>query len=160
LSNGVFPDVSMSPSLLHPKKIKRRGGERGTEGRVRGTGFQQVGCHSEPAGTDADSSRPFDIFISHRGPDTKEQFCRGLKDELDRHGYQAFLDDSHLRPGEDAWRTIKSTLQRAEVVIVVLSKNFGRSPWCLMELEIAVTKKFVPVFYDVGTNLSTLKVQW
>jgi hypothetical protein len=118
-----------------------------------------------PGGTSGDSTQPYDIFISHRGPDTKEQFCKWLRNELHRCGYHAFLDDTDLPISADAWETMKGNLRRAKLVIVVLSKAFGRSQWCLDELKMALAmegKEVLPVFYDVmPEDLHTLlDVKW
>jgi len=106
-----------------------------------------------------------DIFISHRGPDSKRTFYSFLKAELKRYGYYAFLDEPDLRCGGPAWKTIEAQLKAADLVIVVLSKDYGRSPWCLMELAAAMANKqqwgqqVLPVFFGVSTNTKAIEVK-
>jgi hypothetical protein len=84
---------------------------------------------------------------------------------LHSRGYRAFLDDTDLPISADAWETMKGNLRRAKVVIVVLSKAFGRSQWCLDELKMALAmegKEVLPVFYDVMPEdlYTLLDVKW
>jgi len=108
----------------------------------------------------ADTQR-CDIFISHRGPDSKRNFCCWLRRDLNRYGYCAFLDEEDLRCGGPAWDTIEAQLKIAKLVIVVLSENYGRSPWCLMELAAAMKRgqQVLPVFFGVSTNTEAIKVE-
>jgi hypothetical protein len=120
---------------------------------------------TEPGGAARDSTQPFDIFLSHRGPDTKD-FCRGLKDALEKKGYSTFLDDTDIQKASNGWDNITGNLRRAKVVIVVLSKGFGRSQYCLDELVIAVEdgrkNRVLPAFYDVkpGDVHTLLADEW
>jgi hypothetical protein len=74
------------------------------------------------------------VFISHRGPDTKTTFVDGLRRELP--GRRVFVDE-YMDKGVDNWATIKSTLDQARVVVLVLSPGYHESPWCLEEMRLA-----------------------
>jgi hypothetical protein len=70
-----------------------------------------------------------------------------------------------LQCGRPAWDTMKCQLDGAALVIVVLSEDYGRSPWCLMELEAAMTNKrerrqtVLPVFFGVKASPVAIKVE-
>ncbi|CAN8275693.1 unnamed protein product, partial [Cochlearia groenlandica] len=97
----------------------------------------------------------YDVFLSFRGPDTRRNFISFLHKELVRRSIRTFKDDNDLKIG----RTISAELLRAiaesKFGIVVISKNFAASSWCLKELvEImeAVDNgslTVMPVFYGV-----------
>ena len=97
------------------------------------------------------SARPCDVFVSHRGPDTKLKVVS--------HIYQSFkssaadLDvfiDSYLPKGSNSWQTIREKLCGARCVLVVLSQNFEQSYFCLEEICIALERSafIYPIFFD------------
>ena len=74
-----------------------------------------------------------DVFICHRGPDTKDNFVSDMvKHEL--QGRSLYADKWGLQPGEPNWPTLLSNLRSARIVLVVLSPRFQESAWCLEEL--------------------------
>jgi len=113
---------------------------------------------TEPAATQARAARVYDVFLSHRGPDVKRHFCEFLSEALRRAGVLAFVDEADLKPGDDAWPTMKTALESAHLVLPVFSKSYAESHWCLDELVLMMRKpeKVMPVFYDVGPNLDDL----
>ena len=83
-----------------------------------------------------DEVRSWDVFVSHRGPDVKSTFVDLLEYALaDR---AVFVDKSGLEPGQHNWPAMLAALKRAKIVLVVLSPNYQRSPWCLEELRTAM----------------------
>ncbi|KAH9289112.1 hypothetical protein KI387_033229, partial [Taxus chinensis] len=98
-----------------------------------------------------ESSKLFDVFINHRGPDVKEtlalQFYNSLKDK----GLQAFLDSEEKRVGDSFPSTIYTAISSACAHIAIFSKRYAESPWCLEELRrmIESEAKIYPVFYEV-----------
>ena len=66
-------------------------------------------CYVDAALPPTDRPPPWDVFVSHRGPDTK----MGFVDALQRHmrGRRVFVDRSGLRPGQHNWDTIRCSLQ-------------------------------------------------
>ncbi len=87
--------------------------------------------------TAAVSHTDWDVFVSHRGPDTKWNFAEDMKVELpDRN---VFVDKSDLHPGPNGtgWDSILYALTTARVVLVVLSDRFQESAYCMEELRIA-----------------------
>ena len=75
------------------------------------------------------------IFISHSSQDQKQ--AEDLKAWLASIGFeQAFLDfDKHtgIPPGADWERTLYREIERAQAVILILTKNWFNSKWCFAE---------------------------
>jgi hypothetical protein len=70
-------------------------------------------------------------------------------------GRNGFFDDETLRKGQSNWETIQGALRASKIVVVVLSKHYQESPWCLEELRIALSLKEVKVlvvFYGAGVQ--------
>ena len=75
------------------------------------------------------------IFISHSSLDVKQ--AEDLKAWLGSIGFeQTFLDfDKHtgIAPGADWERTLYREIERAQAVILILTKNWFNSKWCFAE---------------------------
>ena len=114
----------------------------------------QVSSLLDPCGTS--DMACFDVFLSHRGPDSKLEFCSFLYESLRRAGLRPFVDNKNIRKGEEGWQQIETALRGAKLVLVVFSEGFTRSQWCLDELEIMMQQpgKVMPVFYGVDTDLN------
>ena len=105
------------------------------------------------------SSRAYDLFLSHRGPDKKD-FCAFLKEALHRAGVHAFVDELDLEVGapERAWTTMQNELQGARYVMPIISEGYLDSRWCLDELVLMMLSpaKVMPVFLDVSPDKDEL----
>ncbi|KAF3968318.1 hypothetical protein CMV_007789 [Castanea mollissima] len=95
----------------------------------------------------------FDIFLSFRGEDTRRGFVSHLFEALTRQGIQTFIDDN-LHRGENISEELLKTIENSSLSIIVFSKNYASSSWCLDELAkiIECTKKVLPVFYQVDPS--------
>ena len=113
------------------------------------------------------NARGAEVFISHRGPDVKRGLVSHLASALRTAGAATFVDDTgdgspqSLQGGDPSWDTIVAAIRCSKVHIVVLSKGFVDSAWCLEELremrDLHNRKDlqqrpdlFVPNFYDVS----------
>lgn len=81
----------------------------------------------------------WDVFVSHRGPDTKRNFVEYL--QLALPGRNIFVDRVSLRKADVGWETIVGALSTARIVLIVLSPEYQRSFWCLEELRIAFQQR-------------------
>jgi hypothetical protein len=95
---------------------------------------------------------PTEVFISHRGPDTKRNFAVWLLSELRRKSVSCFLDERSFELGDSASDAIAAELIAAKVVILVLSKDFFGSPHCMEELHQSRVqeKAVIPVFFAIN----------
>jgi len=97
----------------------------------------------------------YDVFISFRGPDTRNSFVDHLYSHLLRKGIFVFKDDHKLRKGESISSQLLQAIRGSRISIIVFSKDYPSSSWCLDEMTtIADCKQqynqtVFPVFYDV-----------
>ena len=103
----------------------------------------------------ASSHQPknFDVFLSFRGEDTRRGFVSHLHKALTQQGIQTFIDDNLTR-GENISEELLKVIENSNASIIVFSKNYASSSWCLDELAkiIKCTKKVLPVFYQVDPS--------
>ncbi|XP_031489688.1 disease resistance protein Roq1-like [Nymphaea colorata] len=101
----------------------------------------------------------FNMFLSFRGKDTRGRFTSHLYKELNQCRISAFFDSVGLRKGERI-SEILGYMKASQVVMSILSKNYAKSKWCLLEaakmLEIHEDDKenkwIIPVFLDVSPS--------
>ncbi|XP_071713752.1 TMV resistance protein N-like isoform X2 [Rutidosis leptorrhynchoides] len=97
----------------------------------------------------------YDVFLSFRGEDTRNNFVDHLFAALERAGIYTFKDDEKLRRGKSISPEFMKAIQESMVALVVFSKNYAKSSWCLEELaKIVECKhlKVLPVFYNVDPS--------
>ncbi|RVW56817.1 Toll/interleukin-1 receptor-like protein [Vitis vinifera] len=73
------------------------------------------------------SQRKYDVFLSFRGEDTRNNFTAHLYDALHRKGINAFIDADKLRRGEIISPALLSAIEGSRFSIIVLSENYGSS---------------------------------
>jgi hypothetical protein len=66
------------------------------------------------------SSRKLSVFLCHASDD--KPAVRHLRDKLHGDGFDVWLDEARLLPGQDWEREIKKALKAADTVIVCLSR--------------------------------------
>ncbi|CAA2983008.1 TMV resistance N-like [Olea europaea subsp. europaea] len=97
----------------------------------------------------------YDVFLSFRGEDTRKGFVDHLYTTLREKGIDTFKDDIELRRGSSISPVLKNAIERSKVALVVFSKNYADSSWCLDEIVQIVEcnkklgQKIYPVFYHV-----------
>ncbi|KAK9200083.1 hypothetical protein WN944_015278 [Citrus x changshan-huyou] len=96
----------------------------------------------------------YDAFLSFRGEDTRKSFTGHLYTALKNKGIYAFRDDKELQKGGSISPELLKAIEESRVSIIVLSKNYASSTWCLDELAKIVECKnkddqIFPIFYDV-----------
>ncbi|CAI0556467.1 unnamed protein product [Linum tenue] len=95
----------------------------------------------------------YDVFLCFRG-DTRLNFMSHLREAL-RQKQIRFFVDTMLTVTEDIAELL-SILKRSAVSVVIFSKNFADSTWCLDEVETIARSveqfghKAMPVFYRVN----------
>ena len=108
------------------------------------------------------SSCKYDVFLSFRGEDTRKNFTSHLYAALCREKILAYIDDN-LKRGEEISSTLLTTIEESKLSIVVFSKNYASSRWCLDELVHIMECKekrehiVLPVF--CGTDPSDVRHQ-
>ncbi|KAE9588313.1 putative TIR domain, winged helix-turn-helix DNA-binding domain-containing protein [Lupinus albus] len=100
----------------------------------------------------------YHVFLSFRGEDTRETFTGNLYNALDQRGINTFIDDEELRIGEEISPSLLKAIENSRIAIIIFSKNYASSTWCLDELlSIMECKKHkgqvvCSVFYNVNPS--------
>ena len=98
----------------------------------------------------------YDVFLSFRGEDTRNGFTSNLNGILRHNGINTFMDDK-LRRGEKISTELLEAIESSKISIIIFSKNYATSTWCLNELvKILECKKngqiVLPIFYKVDPS--------
>ncbi|WJX59563.1 hypothetical protein P8452_44872 [Trifolium repens] len=102
------------------------------------------------------STARYQIFISFRGGDTRHVFTNHLHYALCQKGFVTFKDDESLEGGVPIEKLLDD-IEESRFAIVILSKNYADSEWCLKELVKILECKdkegknqlVLPIFYEV-----------
>ncbi|KAL7618197.1 hypothetical protein Lser_V15G02999 [Lactuca serriola] len=112
--------------------------------------------HSE--GSSSSSSihgHRYDVFLSFRGIDTRHSFTDHLNKALMGANITTFLDDEEIESGEELKPELESAIKASRASVIVLSKNYASSTWCLDELVLILEQRMtsnhivIPIFYHV-----------
>ncbi|GKB04056.1 NB-ARC domains-containing protein [Tanacetum coccineum] len=76
----------------------------------------------------------YDVFVSFRGDDIRKSFMDHLFNDFRQKGIHAFRDDNELPKGEEISPHLYKAIQESRFLIVIFSKNYASSSWCLQEL--------------------------
>nr|AXU93561.1 RPP4/RPP5-like protein [Arabidopsis thaliana] len=105
------------------------------------------------AASSSSGRRRYDVFPSFSGVDVRKTFLSHLLKALDGRSINTFIDHGIERSRTIAPELI-SAIREARISIVIFSKNYASSTWCLNEL-VEIHKCFndlgqmvIPVFYD------------
>ncbi|CAJ1978733.1 unnamed protein product [Sphenostylis stenocarpa] len=102
--------------------------------------------------------KTYDVFVSFRGEDTRNNFVGFLFQALRTKNIDVFRDDEDLKKGESIAPELLQAIQGSRIFIAVFSKNYAFSTWCLRELaEICKCvetspRSVLPIFYDVDPS--------
>ncbi|KAF8413922.1 hypothetical protein HHK36_001918 [Tetracentron sinense] len=96
-------------------------------------------------------TRPCDVFINHRGVDTKRSVAGLLYNHLTRLRLHPFLDSKSMKPGDKLFEKIDSAIRNCKVGVAVFSPHYCESYFCLHELALIMEtkRKVIPIFCDV-----------
>ncbi|XP_049380824.1 TMV resistance protein N-like [Solanum stenotomum] len=100
----------------------------------------------------------YNVFLSFRGEDTRKTFTSHLYEGLKNRGINTFQDDKRLENGDSIPEELLKAIEESQVALVIFSKNYATSSWCLNELvkiiECKEVKKqiVIPIFYDVDPS--------
>ncbi|GKB53600.1 TMV resistance protein N [Tanacetum coccineum] len=100
----------------------------------------------------------YDVFVSFRGDDTRKNFVDHLFAALKGHGINTFNDNEKLDRGKSIAPKLLEAIEESAIAIVIFSKNYASSTWCLDELVKIMSchktkgQRIYPVFYDVDPS--------
>ncbi|CAL5380081.1 unnamed protein product [Camellia sinensis] len=97
-------------------------------------------------------------FLSFRGKDLRKTFIDHLHTALSQSGIHTFRDDDEIERGQVIDSELRKAIKQSRVSIIVFSKGYASSKWCLDELVKIVecnktsAQVVLPVFYDVDLS--------
>ena len=100
----------------------------------------------------------YDVFLSFMGEDTRHNFTDHLYRALNRKGIRTFRDAEELRKGEEIAPELLKAIEESRICLIILSKNYARSRWCLdelvkiMEWRQSMGQLVFPIFYHVDPS--------
>ncbi|XP_061944118.1 disease resistance protein RPV1-like isoform X3 [Populus nigra] len=114
---------------------------------------------TEPESSRSRPEGAYDVVLSFRGEDTRKTFVDHLYTALVQAGIHTFRDDDQLPRGEEISENLLEAIRESKISIVVFSKGYASSRWCLNELvEILKCKRkktgqiVLPIFYDIDPS--------
>ena len=117
---------------------------------------EECEAFKRPAGPEKTTA----LFLSHRGPDTKEQLVRALHFILDEQKVAHFFDQDAVHGitlGENNADEMARGLFGCRLALVFFSKRFHESRWCVKEVNTILQRQederaniILPVFYKAG----------
>ncbi|KAK4711228.1 hypothetical protein R3W88_005741 [Solanum pinnatisectum] len=103
---------------------------------------------------------PCDVFINHRGIDTKRNVAGLLYEHIKNNlGLRPFLDSKNMKPGDKLFDKIDPAIRRCKVGVAIFSPQYCDSYFCLHELSLMMEskKRIIPVFCDVKPSELAVK---
>ncbi|CAI9282572.1 unnamed protein product [Lactuca saligna] len=98
----------------------------------------------------------YDVFLSFRGEDTRTNFVDHLYHALQQKSIHTYKDDEKIKKGKKISDELIGSIEDSKFYIIVFSKNYASSSWCLDELvkimechRTTTEHTAYPVFYDV-----------
>jgi len=68
-------------------------------------------------------------------------FARRLSEDLERQGFETFLDTGNITIGDALPQNITKGIKNCDGMIIIYTKNYCSSDWCPKELDYAVDQK-------------------
>ncbi|KAL2341083.1 hypothetical protein Fmac_009023 [Flemingia macrophylla] len=96
----------------------------------------------------------YDVFVSFRGDDVRDNFLSHLIEAFDMKKINAFVDDK-LERGEEISSSFVAAIEGSSISLIIFSPDYASSLWCLKELVtiLECSQKYglivIPVFYHV-----------
>ncbi|KAJ9676180.1 hypothetical protein PVL29_024932 [Vitis rotundifolia] len=110
------------------------------------------------AATFSSSQKRYEVFLSFRGDDTRNNFTAHLLQELRTKGINTFFDEDKLEKGRVISPALITAIENSMFSIIVLSENYASSRWCLeemvkiLECNRSKEERVLPIFYNVDPS--------
>ena len=113
---------------------------------------------SEASSSSNYQHKMYDVFLSFRGADTRNNFTNHLHKALEDANLITFLDDKNIETGLYLKPELESAIRASRASIIVVSKNYASSTWCLNELALILEQHrdfnhiVIPILYHVDPS--------
>ncbi|XP_068322752.1 disease resistance protein RPV1-like [Pyrus communis] len=113
--------------------------------------------HDDDGGDIPLSREKYDIFVSFRGEDTRLGVTSHLHEALRQKKIETYID-YRLNRGADIRPALLEAIEKSTVSVVIFSRNYASSSWCLDELVHMLKRKekygqmVIPIFYDINPS--------
>ncbi|XP_010454017.1 PREDICTED: probable disease resistance protein RPP1 [Camelina sativa] len=115
-----------------------------------------------PIASSSSSSLPtrhysYDVFPSFSGQDVRRTFLSHFLEGLKTNGTKTFIDNGIMR-SESINSELIRAIKESRIAVVILSKNYSSSSWCLNELQLIMEcrdtlgQTVMPIFCDVDPS--------
>ncbi|KAJ9554662.1 hypothetical protein OSB04_018707 [Centaurea solstitialis] len=110
---------------------------------------------SSASSSSSSQLRNHDVFISFRGEDTRRTFVDHLYSALVQLGIYTYKDDETLDQGNAINPLLLKTIEESRIALIVFSKNYANSSWCLDELAYIMKcsdergQIVIPIYYHL-----------
>uniref|UniRef100_A0A3B4WE87 TIR domain-containing protein n=1 Tax=Seriola lalandi dorsalis TaxID=1841481 RepID=A0A3B4WE87_SERLL len=99
----------------------------------------------------------YHVFVSYSSTD--HQWTHSIINQLESYGLQVCYHDRDFTPGRTVLENMSECIQESQKVLLVLSPEFVRSRWCLLEANMSLfrdcleRKPIVPVLMQPGVSV-------
>uniref|UniRef100_A0A3Q1H2C0 TIR domain-containing protein n=1 Tax=Acanthochromis polyacanthus TaxID=80966 RepID=A0A3Q1H2C0_9TELE len=99
----------------------------------------------------------YHVFISYSSTDY--QWTHSLINQLESRNLQVCYHERDFTPGRTVLENMSECIQESQKVLLVLSPEFVRSRWCLLEANMSLfrdcleRKPIIPVLLDPGVSV-------
>ncbi|KAH9783049.1 Disease resistance-like protein DSC1 [Citrus sinensis] len=103
------------------------------------------------------SSCNYDVFLSFRGEDTRENFTSHLYAALCGKKIKTFIDED-LNRGDEISPALLNAIEGSKISVIIFSKDYASSKWCPNELVNILKCKnlngqiVIPIYYHVSPS--------
>ncbi|PWA94765.1 toll/interleukin-1 receptor (TIR) domain-containing protein [Artemisia annua] len=103
-------------------------------------------------------SRNYDVFLSFRGEDTRYNFVKNLHSALLQRRIYTYKDAIRNYNGDDIGPSFSKAIEESRIAVIVFSKNYAESSFCLDELthimkcKLELGQTVIPIFYGVDPS--------
>ena len=103
-------------------------------------------------------AKSYEVFVSYKNKDTSARFICYLFAALKKRGIYTFRDDTKMERGKDIWIELEKAIEMSMIAVIVFSKDYAASEWCLnelakiMECNRSSQQIVLPIFYDVDPS--------
>ena len=103
------------------------------------------------------SEDKYDVFLSFRGVDTRDTITSHLRKGLACKKIETYIDD-RLERGDEISPALLKAIRESKLSVVVFSKNYATSSWCLdglvhiLDCKRRIGQFVIPIFYDIDPS--------